>query len=357
MSWPVNDIPPLGEREIAGAGAYNRLLRFVLNFRPLSPFLTLNPDGKGSYTIDLDFASLATAMLDFVSPAMLRGFDFIATVADSMLYVNGGRIFLPDRTVIATAITQAVTDADNGKMIYVRMTSANAAEIVLDSPVTHTMQTGGGNYRVTLPLALLSYADGVFSLRYLHIGAFELTQEPYFYVSGYNRAASQILAHEAGADGLCWIANCCDQSSSSASGSSSSSGSVSSSSSTSGSTSSSASASSSSSSGGGGEGVLVVTSNSPTPYGFEGTYTLESGDPHDCTGVWRLNADCYISCTQGARYLHYNDGFMPVQYGISSPAGADPTTWVSPDCGHALIAPAMGYEAIACYELLEGVIQ
>ena len=204
MSWPVKDIPPLGEREIAGAGAYNRLLWFVLNFRPLSPFLSLNPDGKGSYTIDLDFAALTADALEVIAPAILRGFDFAVTVANSTLYVNGGRLYLPDRTVIATAITQAITDADDGKMVYVRMNSANAAEIVLDSPVTHTLQTGGGNYRVTLPLALLSYADGAFSVRYLHLGAFVLTQEPYFYVAGYDRSVAQSLDHAANSDGLAW---------------------------------------------------------------------------------------------------------------------------------------------------------
>lgn len=317
MSWPVKDIPPLGEREIAGAGAYNRLLWFVLNFRPISPFLTLNPDGKGSYTIDLDFAALAADALEVIAPAILRGFDFAVTVSNGTLYVNGGRIFLPDRTVIATAITQAITDADNGKMVYVRMTSANAAEIVFDSPVTHTMQTGGGNYRVTLPLALLSYADGAFSVRYLHLGAFHITQEPYFYINGYNRGASQFLAHDAGADGLRWIANCCDQSSSSASGSSSSSG----------------SASSSSSSGGGGGLLRIVTASGEQPTGAEGDY-YPNGDPHSTATTWTAQNGNYMAWeTYGwdewRWFVHYTSTETgdPTHTECSRGADYDPTDW------------------------------
>lgn len=205
MSRLNYDIERLKENEICGAESFNLLIDYVLNFKSLSEFLTLNPDGQGSYTIDLDFAALAAAIIGGLPSNVKLNFDFACNIDSSNhLTVSAGKIFLPDRQIAISAYNTTISSGDSGKMVYVRMTDKNHADIVVGSAVTHTLQTGNNDFRVTLPIATINIVNSTWQMTYHHIGSFHITQEPYFYISGYNKAANQSLDHAAGYDGLQW---------------------------------------------------------------------------------------------------------------------------------------------------------
>lgn len=338
------NLTPLKEREICGAASYNALLRYALGFRSLSEFLLLNPDGRGSYTIDLDYAALVAALAQSDAGVSLQH-DFRCEVTggdNPALSVEAGRVFLPFTMISVSAFTHALSNADSGKMVYVRLNSTSNGEIVLDSPVTHTLQTGGGNYRTTLPIAILTLANGAWSVHYLHLGAFILTHTPYFWIGGYVRGNAQILGHGASEDGVKWAD--VDVSDSSSSGSSSS---GSSSSSSSGSSSSSSGSSSSSSSSGGASGVLRVTKHNEQaeyPITFDGDYALASGQATDTSGVWQHSAghQIYYDGNSGQWVLRVVDGYWVGDRQLSISPNTDkwnPSTWIYPLGASDLLSP------------------
>ena len=314
-----SEIPPLGKREIAGEVSYNRLLGYVMGFRPLSDYLVINPDGCGSYTIDLDVAGIVGLCAQAVDE---KAFDFKCAIANGVLTVAEGRVFLPFAMCTVAAFTQSLEAADSGSMVYVRMSGPAAGQIVLGSGVTHTLQADGYSYRLTLPIARIALESGVWSLEYYHLGAFALATTPYFWIAGYDEDYAQRLVHGAREHGAKWVAD-------SGGGGGSSSSSESSSSSGSGS----ASASGSSSSGGL-AGYFIVTGNAPAAISsaFEGRYDLYSGNPHDGTGVWARDGSTtiYYSGVFGWR-LMYLDGYMPVDVAIetNSQTPLEPATWAN----------------------------
>ena len=189
-----SEIPPLGKREIAGEVSYNRLLGYVMGFRPLSDYLVINPDGCGSYTIDLDVAGIVGLCAQAVDE---KAFDFKCAIANGVLTVAEGRVFLPFAMCTVAAFTQSLEAADSGSMVYVRMSGPAAGQIVLGSGVTHTLQADGYSYRLTLPIARIALESGVWSLEYYHLGAFALATTPYFWIAGYDEDYAQRLVHGA----------------------------------------------------------------------------------------------------------------------------------------------------------------
>lgn len=207
------DIHKLKEGEIAGQETINPIVTFVQGMRSISDFLTINPNGRGSINLDLDFTALAANILKLVKIPELN-FDFECSISNNgRLTVSSGTVFLPFHSVSVPLYSYNLDSLDSGKMVYVRLSHdtnesgdvPNKGEIVLSSGVTHTLQTGNSNYRVTLPVATLTKNNSVWSVKYHHIGAFDLTTMPYFYVSGYNKGATQSLDHEADTDGGKWV--------------------------------------------------------------------------------------------------------------------------------------------------------
>ena len=309
-----DDITPLKEHEIAGPQTINPLQKYVLGMHSLSEFLTLNPDGRGSVSFDLNFEALATSIIGLLGESGGINFDFRCTINDGTLYVSSGKVYLPFDVASISAYTHSLASGDSGKMIYARLTSKTSGEIVLSSGVTHTLQAS--NYRLTLPIATITYTDGEWGITYHHLGAFALEEEPYFWISNYNKNENQHLVHDAGADGTKW-AKIEDSSSSSDSSSSDSS--------------SSSSSSDSSSSASGGFLRIVYTGEQPT--GAEGDY-YPNGDPHSLNTTWTCsNGNFMIYETHGwdfwAWWVYYDSaetGERTVTE-CSRAADYDPTEW------------------------------
>ena len=199
-----DDIQPLKENEIAGAGTINPLQKYVLGMHSLSEFLTLNPDGRGSVSFDLNFEALAGSILGMLGESGGINFDFRCTINNDTLYVSSGKVFLPFDVATISAYTHNLSSGDSGKMVYARLTSKTSGAIEFSSGVTHTLQTGSNEYRVTLPIATITLTDGAWGIKYHHIGAFSLAETPYFYISGYNKSNTQTLDHAANSDDVTW---------------------------------------------------------------------------------------------------------------------------------------------------------
>lgn len=215
------DIARLEDGQIAGPRTINPIVDYILGYQSTSDFLNINPNGRGSVEFDLDFEGMAKAILAMVAGMMQDGaaldFDFRVSVEEGVLSVQGGTVYLPDNSVAISALTHNLDpQEDSGKMIYVRLTGATAGSLQFGGAVTHTLQTGDGNFRATLPVATLSYSGGAWQVRYRHLGAFVLAHTPYFWIPGYGRGRAQALMHRADEDGLRWVdyATCDDESAS-----------------------------------------------------------------------------------------------------------------------------------------------
>lgn len=204
MKITYNNFEPLGEKEIAGQRTINPMQRYMLGIHSLSEFITINPDGMGSISLDMDYASLASSILGLLGDSGGINFDFRCDVNGSTLTVEAGTVFLPFSQVSIAKFTHTLVSGDNGKMIYARLSSTTTGEIVLSNGVTHTLQTGNQDYRTTLPIATVTNNNG-WAVKYHHIGAFTLTETPYFYVSGYSKGSTQTLDHDANTDGGKWV--------------------------------------------------------------------------------------------------------------------------------------------------------
>lgn len=198
------DMHRLGDNEVAGKETINPIVTMLQGMRSTSEFLTINPNGRGSVNFDLDFTALAANILKLIKIPELS-FDFQCSVnSNGRLTVSSGKVFLPSSSVSISSYSHNLSSGDSGKMVYVRLNSASSGEIVLSSAVTHTLQTGNQDYRVTLPVATITKSNSVWSVRYHHIGSFDLTTMPYFYIGGYSRGDVQTLDHTADSDGMAW---------------------------------------------------------------------------------------------------------------------------------------------------------
>ena len=200
-----HNIRRLRDNEIAGADTVNPIVKFLLGMKSQSEYLTINPNGMGSVNFDFDAGSILRNVMEMMH-AIDLDFSFKVTISGTSptLHVAAGTVYLPDHSVGISSYTHNLALADAEKMVYVRLNSASAGELVFDSAVTHTIQTGGGSYRVTLPIAAVSHSGGSWQVTYHHLGDIELVEMPYCYISGYDRSKVQGLMHGAGADGVKW---------------------------------------------------------------------------------------------------------------------------------------------------------
>lgn len=204
MKITYNNFEPLKENEIAGAQTINPMQRYMLGIHSLSEFLDVNPDGQGSISFDLNFEALAGSIIGMLGDNGGINFDFKCSVSsNNVLTVSGGKVFLPFDVCTVSSTSTSLSSGDSGKMVYVRLTSKTTGSIVLSSSVTHTIQTGNQEYRVTLPVATITYNNG-WKVQYHHIGAFSLTQTPYCYIDGYSKGSAQSLDHQANTDDQKW---------------------------------------------------------------------------------------------------------------------------------------------------------
>ena len=199
------DMHRLKDGEIAGKETVNPIVNFVQGMRSISDFLTINPNGRGSINFDLDFAALAANILKLIKIPELN-FDFECSISSNgRLTVSSGTVFLPFNSVSISSYSHNLSNSDSGKMVYVRLNSASSGEIVLSSGVTHTLQTGNNDFRVTLPVATLTKSGANWRIKYHHIGSFDLTTVPYFYEVGYDKSQVQTLDHTDGTNGMQWV--------------------------------------------------------------------------------------------------------------------------------------------------------
>ena len=205
------DIRRLKDNEIAGADTINPMVRFILGMKSQSEYLTINPDGMGSVNFDLDAESLLKIAQTFISQQTDGlNFDFRCTIGGSTshsLSVSGGRVWFPQSGDVASisSYSHTLSSGDVGKMLYVRLTSKTSGTIVLDNAVTHTLQTGNDEYRVTLPIATITRSGENYGVRYHHIGSFALLEEPFFWKDGYDKSAYQFLVHRQDQNEERWV--------------------------------------------------------------------------------------------------------------------------------------------------------
>ena len=204
-----NNRKPLQENEIAGAVTANTVIRHLQGMNSLSEFLSIEPNGQGSVNFDFDAYSLAKVILGMVEDGETLSFDFKCKLDKKHLTVVAGKVYLPDTPVVSiSSMSQTLGNSDSGKMVYVRLSKSGSTisgELVFDDPVTHTLMTGNNNYRVCLPVAIVTGSGNNWKVRYMHLGSFSLTQVPYFWIDAYDKSKAQFLSHGANADGETWI--------------------------------------------------------------------------------------------------------------------------------------------------------
>lgn len=193
---------PLKEHEIAGADTINRMLTYILGMRPISQYLMINPNGRGSITFDLDFEGLLADVLKAVEALYGNASeDFRMTATGNGVSVAAGRVYWSDTYAdIAGATFPWSADDD---IIYVKLTGLTTGTLEQGN-VTHTVRTTNGEHLVTLPLARMVKTGDDWHLHRIHRGAFVFVMEPYFLLPGWSRGRAQTLDHLAGADGYRW---------------------------------------------------------------------------------------------------------------------------------------------------------
>lgn len=192
------NIRRLRDNEIAGADTINPIVKFLLGMKSQSECLTINPNGMGSVNFDLDAGSILRNVMEMIR-ANTIDFDFPFKVTISgrppTLHISMGSVFFPNNEASVDSFTHTLTNADSGKMIYVRLNSITGGEIVLGSQVTHTLQTGNNNFRVTLPVATITLDGGEWQIFYHHLGTFSFVETPYFWIDGFDPSKNQHLVH------------------------------------------------------------------------------------------------------------------------------------------------------------------
>ncbi len=206
---PLNhNLKPLQDNEIAGPITTNPIIKHLQGMNSLSEFLAIEPNGQGSVNFDFDAYSLAKVILGMVENGETLSFDFKCTLDEDHLAVAAGKVYLPETVVSVSGMSETLGNSDSGKMVYVRLSKSGSTiqgELVFDDPITHTLMTGNNNYRVCLPVAIVTGSGDNWKVRYRHLGSFALTQVPYFWIDAYDKSKAQFLSHGANADGETWI--------------------------------------------------------------------------------------------------------------------------------------------------------
>jgi hypothetical protein len=214
MSVLGYDIQKLKENEVAGHITTNAIIDFILGMRPVSEFLFINPNGRGSVNIDLDFESLLGQILQAVD-AMFGGVgeDFKMTVTNNGVSVAGGRVFWTDSYADIQGASFGWSTTDD--IIYIKLTSLTSGTLEQGN-VTHTVRTTNNEMAVTLPLAkMVKDSNNNWSLHYFHRGSYVFVDEPYFLKPNWQKSKAQTLDHRANENGYRWVSYTdCDASSS-----------------------------------------------------------------------------------------------------------------------------------------------
>lgn len=208
------DIEPLDDNQIAGAKTINPIIKYILGMDSTSDFLAINPNGRGSVNFDLDAGALAKWILSMIddNTGLNLEWDFKVNFTKSgssnRISVRAGQVFFPDNSVSISGINnQSISSSSSGKMVYVRLNSKSSGELVIDNAVTHTLQTGNDNYRMTLPIATITYksSNNTWSARYHHIGSFSFGSYPYFWKDNFTKGDYQFLVHRNGQNEERWV--------------------------------------------------------------------------------------------------------------------------------------------------------
>lgn len=199
----------LEEGEIAGPETINPILAVLEGIRHDSDFLDINPNGIGGMT----FSFNEGVLYNWLAKALQRDsldHSFKGTVEGSSVSVSGGTIYLEHNAICLSPL--AATECADGGTVYAVIDSISSGALVysgdssdsaLEAGIVQPAAGGHGN-RLVLPIMRTIEANGVFALKYFHIGDFFFASLPYFWVPNYNKAKHQSLDHAANADGYAW---------------------------------------------------------------------------------------------------------------------------------------------------------
>lgn len=194
----------LAEDEIAGAGTINPIVEFIRGIRSTDDFIMLNPNANNSMNIDLDLDALREWLFRAYPHPELKH-SFKAEIIDgNKIKISSGSVYFPNAKASISAMSQ--TSCNSNYMAYVRLTNETTGQIIYDNAITHTLQTGNNDYRVCLPICrTYKDANDVWQVQYYNVGDFAFVEEPYFWVSGYNKSKTQFLMHQSGNNWTEWI--------------------------------------------------------------------------------------------------------------------------------------------------------